>query len=191
MNFVLSATTALYLATLFIGAYSKPTARVASSVCFVADRIQIHNTATSWWWAPKLSRPVVTQRPHGGSHFNQEWMVFNVVMTSQSGKLLEIAHKLPGTRRTCRFLLHSQQGRFKMSRPGPCRPGQFGQQSLFSYGFEHLTNRQWIAVAGPRHSSQESKRFLGIQGRSLRTTSIRDRHMQFWDIKISNRKTCF
>ena len=173
-------------------------ARIASPTCFVADRIQIHNTVTSLWWTPKLSRPIVTHRPlrAGGNH---EWLVFNInrrshqmSTTSSAFKLFEIAHKVPGVAgQKCRFLLHSQQGRpIRMSRPSSCRPKQFGEQSLFSYGFEQLTNRRWVAV-GSQPINEWSRSFLGVKGRSLRTASIRDRHMKFWNIKLSHKKSCF
>ena len=181
-----------YLAMFIAGAFA---ARISSSTCFVADRIQIHNTLTSLWWNPKLSRAVVTHRPLRAGGSSHEWLVFNVnrrsyqISTTSVNKLIEIAHRMPGTGQQCRFLLHSQ-GRIRMSRPSPCRPRQFGEQSLFSYGFEYLTNRQWIIV-GSRPITEGSRPFLGLKGRSLRTASVRDRHMKFWDIKISHRKTCF
>lgn len=165
--------------------------KIASSVCFVADHIQIHNTNRFWWWSQKGSRPSVTHRP-AGPHHHKEWMVFTDSLRSysSSGKLLEIAHKMPG-QDMCRFLLHSQgrSNALRMSRPSACRPGQFGEQGLFNLKFDPLTYLNQLTV-GSQPATVRDSTFLGVRGRFLRPTSIRARDMQFWDIKFNPSKQC-
>ena len=174
------------------GSSASPAQRVASSVCFVAERIQIHNTQKSMWWSHDQSRPIITHRPRS-QRFNHEWLIFNINLKfhTSSTMLIEIAHRIPDTQ-LCRFLLHSQESSrsIRLSRPVSCRPGHFGGFGLFSYGYEFLTDRQWI-MTGSNYILEASDSLLGVYGRSVRTTSFRDRHMAFWNIKINKQKQCF
>lgn len=163
--------------------------RLASSVCLVADSIKMHNSVTSWWWSPYRVQPYLTRKPRT-SQYGKEWLIFmnELQYHFSTIEVIEIAHKLPNGK--CRFLIHSSSTSAPLlSAPKSCGPNQNGEKGFFSATFDYLTNRVQI-TAGSHHATGEENRFLGFRGRSLHLTSLRSRHMKWWEIKFNNNKQC-
>ena len=162
---------------------------LASSVCLVADSIQIHNSRTTLWWSTQKTQPHVLHRPRT-PHYHKQWMVFMSELQYHVSKtdVIEIAHAMPDG--TCRFILHSaERSSLKLSSPAACKPNQNGESGLFSTDFDFITNRRQI-TAGSSSVSENEHLFLGSRGRFLHLTTIRSKYMKWWKIIFRPNKQC-
>ena len=164
----------------------------AISSCMVADSIRVHNSHKTLWWHSRKSRPIISSRRPRGARFNSEWMVFvsDVHYHIQRRSVIEIAQKVKDG--SCRFLLHSQTGdrtAIKFSHPMRCQAGHNGEHGRYSTSFDYITDRRQI-TAGSGQTSEEDILFLGVRGRFLSLTTIRNPSMRWWKISFDMSQHC-
>ena len=156
---------------------------IPHSSCFVADSIQQHNSLKSWWWSPYRSRPTVMHTPRVSS-YGQQWLIFQ--MQHSTNNIIEIAHMTNDG--YCRFLVH-QKSAPNFTSKMPCKPNQNGEIGYFGTSFDFLTNRRQITI-GSGDVATSDNLFLGKRGKSSYTTSIRNKHMAWWNINFSQQQRC-
>ena len=166
----------------------RPSRKLSSTVCVVADSIQLHNSSKKWWWSPNRSTPVIASRPMN-SHAGQEWVVYVTTPSHWGTTVAEFAHKT--TDGHCRFLVRRPNSdSIHFGRPSRCRPHQNGRGSYFTISLDLLSNREQIMAGIGRDFESSDNVFLGVKGKSLHVNKLRSPFMRWWKINFNNRKNC-
>ena len=161
--------------------------RPRPSVCLVAASIQVHNSHKGMWWTPYRKEPVMTSRPRY-SHYSSDWLVFMTSSSRVGITVTSFAHRTSSG--NCRFLRRAgKRATIEFSDEIPCNPHRIDDRGHFFVSFDSLTDRVQITTMSGYGSSGNDV-FLGSRGRSIVVTSIRGRHMQWWDINFSPHQRC-
>ena len=161
--------------------------RSMPSVCLVADSIQVHNSHKGMWWTPYRKNPIMTRRSRD-SHYNSDWLVFMMPSSRVGISMTSFAHRTSSG--NCRFLRRaSTRATIEFTDEIPCNPHLVDDRGHFFVSFDSLSDRvQITTVSG--YGSSGNNVFLGSRGRSVVVTSMRSRHMQWWNINFSQHRRC-